>query len=202
MHVVNDAPGDVVSTDDNPIVRPGLDVDLSCRHCGHVFELADARRDIPGGHGKWVRIVCPECDKFVAREKGTNRYVDEDFVGMSIADAFDAKFDEDVTLLSGGEVEPDQIGSEITEVVIFHPDSGTFERHEIDDVYTDAQRLRNEAGMAYAAPSLLTDDIPAGVVFGESSFKPIGYDAEWDNDDEDFDPGEANKTVIRFVASP
>lgn len=197
--VINEADG-VVSTEDKPIISSGLGVDLSCHNCEWVGPLEDCGRWIPGGHGKWCEFECPECGARLAKEKGTNRYVEEDLWGLPIADAFGAKFDEDADrLLPGSEVDPSEVGESVTEVVIFYPDQGTFERFDIsaDDVFTDGDELR-KAGMAYSAPSLLSDEIPAVVVF-ENSSKPIGYDPEWDEDDEDFAPGAANKSVLRFV---
>lgn len=197
--VINEANG-VVSTTDNPIINPGLDAELDCHNCEWIGPLEDCGKWIPGGHGKWCEFECPDCGARLAKEKGSNRYVEEDLWGLPIADAFEAEFDADPDrLVPGSGVDPSEVGETVTEVVVFYPDRGTFERFDIGagDVFTDAGSLR-EAGMAYAAPSLIADDVPAGVVFG-NSFKPIGYDPEWDEDDEDFAPGAANKSVLRFV---
>lgn len=194
MKVINEATDDAVPTDDRPIIRPGIDVDLSCRSCGAEFPLDEAGLWVPGGHGKWCEYECPECGARVAKKKGTNHRVDEDFVGLPIAEAFEGKHDEDADRLrKGSEVDVDAIGDSI-EVVIYAVDYGTFERFEVDQsdiVRPGDDRFRDDWFDA--------DTVDAVVVYPSGTEKPIGYPTEWDEDDEDFRPGEANKSVTRFV---
>jgi len=199
MRLVTDDTANVVSTDDNPIIASGLDVTLRCHSCDHEFALGDAGKWIPGGHGKWCAYKCPECDTRVAREKGSNRYFDEDFVDMKIADAFEAKYGDDADRLrKPSTVDGDDLGDTIDEVVVYYPDNGGFDRMPVVDGDEDGaatvERREDDVDTSW-----YHDDVDACIVYPNGSKKPVGYPAEWDEDDEDFPRGASNKEVTRFV---
>lgn len=203
MRLVTESTGEVVSTDEKPVIASGLDVDLSCHSCGAEFHLSDAGKWVPGGHGKWCEYECPECGTRVAREKGTNRYFDEDTAGKKIADAFEVEYGEDGDALrKPSTVDVDDLEGGAFDVVVFYPDNGGFDRMPVvdgdaddhDDAVATIERRDDDVDTSW-----YHDDVDAAIVYPNGEKKPVGYPAEWDEDDEDFAPGRANKEVTRFV---
>jgi predicted RNA-binding Zn-ribbon protein involved in translation (DUF1610 family) len=60
-------------------VRVSRDVAVDCPNCDEIHKGTDdgVRRDIPGGHKRWVHYRCPNEGGFFAAEKGSNRSVSE-----------------------------------------------------------------------------------------------------------------------------
>lgn len=196
--------GDVVSTDDRPIIKPGLSLRLECRSCGDVFDQDDAGRTNPIGHKKFVEYKCPECGTRVARKWGTNREVDEEYLRLSVREAFDKAardeyedageyFDDhdvdpdDAELIGGSDVTADDVGDTVVAVFEYYPAKGVtnFLTIDADDV----------------GPNDRHDDIPHEVEWFEGHYKPIGYPAEWDNDlpEDGDDLRPTDNSIMRFV---
>lgn len=97
-------------------------------------------------------------------------------------------------LVSPGSVDPDDVGDGVVAVFEHFPKTGSSGYFEVGegDVFTTVGELR-EHGAAYTAVSLIPNDIPAVVEYGDRSFKPFGYGDVFDEDDEPTDP------AIRFV---
>jgi len=193
--LIDDTTDEVVSTDDRPIIKPGLGLRLECRSCGDVFDQDDAPRDIPGGHKKFTTYKCPECGTRCAREWGTNREVDEEYLRLTVREAFDKAardeyedagefFDDhdadpdDADLVGGSDVAPEDVGDTVVAVFEYYPAKGVtnFLTVDADDVWRDGE---GEHGDAYVFNN---EDIDAAVEWFEGHTKPIGYPDEWDND--------------------
>lgn len=200
MKVITEATDDVVSTEDNPIIASGLNVALRCHKCDNVFALSEAGKWIPGGHGKWCAYKCPECDARVAREKGSNRYIDEDYVDQKVADAFEGKFGEDpARLRKPSAVDATELGDTVDEVIVYYPGKGQFDRLPVVDGDADDGEAYVERREDDVDTSWYHDDVDACIVCPNGTKKPVGYPAEWDKDDEDIPKGRANREVWRFV---
>lgn len=197
MKLVDDATDEVVPTDENPIVVRGIGLRLRCRFCDTVFEADDAPRDIPGGHGKHVRIGCPECGRNVARVKGTNRRFVEDRVGLTVDEAFrhrcreDGKNPDDFELVVRSGVDPDDVGDTIVAAFEFYPHNGITNWLPVDgdDVF---------AADSEDVPSIIRGEYPV-VEWYEGHYKPVGYPEEWDNDADDPIPPGRSDSYLRFV---
>lgn len=205
MKVVTDASDGPVSTEDKPIVPSGLP--LRCHKCGTEFEAGDGGKWVPGGHKKWCEFKCPSCGTRVAKQKGTNRAVFEDMIDLeSVDEAFRLRCEDDdrdpdrYELVPCGLVDPEDVGDDVIAVFEYYPhnDVTNWLTVEPTDVFTDAGELR-EHGAAYAAASLIPNDIPAVVEYYEGHFKPFGYGDEFEDVDvDDLKPGRTN-SVLRFV---
>lgn len=197
MRLIDEATDDVVSTEDDPIIRLGLGLRLRCRSCGTEFDADDAPKWIPGGHKKHNAIKCPECGDRVAREKGSNRAFFEDFVGLSVDDAFDRRLRDDdrdpdrFEALTGSEVDPEDVGDSVIAAFEFYPHNGITNWLTIDgdDVFdADSEDV----------PSIIRGDYPV-VEWYEGHYKPIAYPAEWDEDADDPKPKGSTDSYLRFV---
>jgi rubredoxin len=209
--IIDDTTDDVVSTDDRPIITPGLGLRLECRSCGHVFDQDDAPRDIPGGHKKFTAYKCPECGTRCARKRGTNREVDEPYIGLSVREAFDKRVADDrdtmdtpgvddatgAELIGGAAVDPAEVGDAVVAVFEYYPSKGVtnYLPVDADDVRRDGQ---GEHGDDYVFNN---EDIDAAVNYWRETTKPINYPAEWDEDlpesGDDLRP--TDDSILRFV---
>lgn len=185
--LIEDTTDEVVTTDDRPIIKAGLCLSLECRKCGDVFDQDDAGRDIPGGHKKFTTYKCPECGASTARKWGTNREVDEEYLRLSVREAFDNILDDyedadvdpdDAVLVGGSDVDPEDVGDTVVAAFEYYPAKGVTNFFTVDagDVWRDGE---GEHGDAYVFNN---EDIDAAVEWFEGHTKPIGYPDEWDND--------------------
>lgn len=205
---------DVVSTDDRPVIKPGLGLRLRCRSCGDVFDQDDADVDIPGGHKKFTTYKCPSCGTRCARKWGTNREVDEEYLSLTVREAFDkAARDEyedagkwfadhdadpdDADLIGGAAVDPDKVGDTVVAVFEYYPSKGVtnFLTVSADDVRREGE---GEHGDDYVFNH---EDIHAAVNYWRETTKPIAYPDEWDEDlpesGDDLRP--TDNSILRFV---
>lgn len=202
--LIDDATDEVVPTDNQPIVKPGLGLRLECHSCGDVFDQDDADVSVPLGHKKFTRLKCPECGARCARKWGTNRQVEEEYLRLTVREAFDkaardeyenvgdyfdkADVDPDAADLVGGSaVDPDEVGDTVIAVFEYYPSKGVTNFLPIgqDDV----------------GPNDRHDDIPAQVEWYDGIHKPIGYPDEWDEDlaETADDLAPTGESIIRLV---
>ena len=209
--IIDTNDGDVVSTDDRPIITRGLGLRLRCRSCGHVFDQGDAPKDIPGGHKKFTAYKCPECGTRCARERGTNREVEESYIGLSVREAFDKRVDDgaetkdtpgvadpaNAELIGGAAVDPDEVGDRVVAVFEYYPSKGVTNYLTVDasDVWREGE---GEHADAYVFNH---EDIDAAVNYWRETTKPIAYPDEWDEDlpesGDDLRP--TDSSILRFV---
>lgn len=199
--LITDATDEVVSTDERPIIKTGLSLRLECRSCGDVFDQGDAGQTSPGGHKKFVEYKCPECGARTARKWGTNREVDEQYLSLSVREAFDKRVEDDratkdtegvddpddAVLVGGSEVDPDDVGDDVIAAFEYYPAKGVtnFLTVDADDVDHDTRR----------------DEVPATVEWFDGHHKPVGYPAEWDNDlpEDGGDLRPTDHSILRLV---
>jgi len=190
--LIEDTTDEVVSTDDRPIIKRGLGLRLECRSCGDVFDQDDAGQTSPGGHKKFVEYKCPNCGSRIARKWGTNREVDEQYLSLSVREAFDKRVDDDratkdtdgvddpadADLIGGAAVDPDDVGDTVIAVFEYYPGKGVtnFLPVDADDVWREGE---GEHGDAYVFNS---EHVDAAVEYYDGFTKPVDYPNEWDDD--------------------